>query len=372
MAHQRPEQSSALRQCSGVPKWATIGLLLLTAACASEQSSAGLPLASEPPSADAANCDEPVPIPAAAEVLASEWTEQLLLDSDNLYFVDGSSIRKLPLAGGAEVELASASCCLPATLALGASDVYFVEWGVEDSTGSHGFLRSVPIAGGAVTTLASEQSFPEHLVLDGDTLFWTTRNMNGAGGIQAFGLAGQSVSQIVSATGATALTAAGGYVYWGEWTGFKATRVLRVAVVGGTPELLGSFETEPVSLSVTADALYVALASTLNMDVTFDDGRIERIPLDGSPVDTIATSQRDPRTLAVDSTYVYWSTWGTLVPSGQDGRNGGVSRAPLAGGPVEPLAVLDAATALAIDNSYFYWSETCRDVGCRVIARMRK
>lgn len=67
----------------------------------------------------------------------------------------------------------------------------------------------------------------------------------------------------------------------------------------------------------------------------------------GSVPTTIATGQLSPRAVAVDSTHVYWSNYGTFPEA-----NGSVMKAPKNGGAVTPLATgLTGPTAIAIDAS---------------------
>lgn len=306
-------------------------------------------------------------LPAGADILAHVDAGQLLIDGDNLYFASGAKVMKLPLAGGAPAELAPSCCAYPA-LAQDAVNIYFAEWGAEDATGSHGFIRAVPKAGGAVTKLATEQSFAGPVAADADNVYWAVRDINGNGTIRAVSNSGGTARDLAPAATATSITAGGGYVYWGERTGYHASRVMRVAIGGGTPDILGSFQTDPADLALDAGALYVALASTLNVDVTFDDGQILRIPLDGGATQTLASGQRDPRALALDPTNVYWTNRGAVAPPGV----GGLAREPLAGGAVETLATLDGATGLVVDATHAYWSQTCPDTDCRLIARMPK
>jgi hypothetical protein len=138
----------------------------------------------------------------------------LAVDATNLYWADqgtgdGGSIWKVPLAGGTPVLLASATD--PYYLAVDATSVYWSELstgvyrvGIDGGTVStiapinyggagiavdannvyFGFDESIEASSldaGVITVLANNQVYPQGMILDGTTLYWT----NSGNGIDA-------------------------------------------------------------------------------------------------------------------------------------------------------------------------------------------
>ncbi len=82
-----------------------------------------------------------------------------------------------------------------------------------------------------------------------------------------------------------------------------------------------------------------------------NNSAVVRIGLDGGAPATVATSDAGSDTLAIDSTSAYW------VTSGGSAGNGFVLRAPLQGGPAEPLAATTNAYAVAVSGPTVYFTD---------------
>jgi len=65
-------------------------------------------------------------------------------------------------------------------------------------------------------------------------------------------------------------------------------------------------------------------------------GAVKRVRKAGGPVELVAASQKYPGAIVADGQYVYWTTFGTVLPSQADAMKviaeGEVFRAPVAGG----------------------------------------
>lgn len=102
---------------------------------------------------------------------------QLAVVETTLYFVNHQQIGALPRGGGAPATLATATESRIGAFAIDGSSVYFTDWGHEDATGSHGFVKRVPKTGRAAAVLASEQPYPGVVAtgfpIDSTTVFFS-------------------------------------------------------------------------------------------------------------------------------------------------------------------------------------------------------
>ena len=90
-----------------------------------------------------------------------ESVSSLTADAQNLYFLVGTTLEKMPIAGGSPTTLATDAGGFQ--LALDAANVYFA--------GASG-IESVPIAGGPVTTIVAGQG-GSGLAVDANSVYWT-------------------------------------------------------------------------------------------------------------------------------------------------------------------------------------------------------
>jgi hypothetical protein len=129
--------------------------------------------------------EQPVGTNALKQLLLSDsGTSTIAVDSTSIYFTDGRSVDKMPLAGGIATPLASGAGVAPlgggdllgdsknlATIAVDATGVY---WANVDSAGN-GSIRKVSLDGSTLTTLASGPNVTPTggLALSGSNLYWT-------------------------------------------------------------------------------------------------------------------------------------------------------------------------------------------------------
>ena len=227
-----------------------------------------------------------------------------------------------PLAGGAAVTLASA---IPTPVKL-ASDGTTLVWvdttpaGVMNS--SH--VSAIPVAGGAPVVLASSTLQPVDLIISGGNAVWSEDRVfgNGTPGIRSVPLAGGAATTLYQASDAPqklALDAAGqivwteiGPYYPNSYGGGRVARLL-------TPT---TGQTLVAGISVDAPTFIVA-GSDL---VVIDSGRLKRVPIAGGIVETIAVESGPITDLTSDGTNVYWDV------------GAAVHAVPLTGGPTTALA----------------------------------
>ena len=94
-------------------------------------------------------------------------------------------------------------------------------------------------------------------------------------------------------------------------------------VSGGTPSSWPRAWSRPTPSSSTTPSVY--FANGTNQQV---QGSILKVPIGGGPQTTLATGQKGPRALALDSDSVYWTDSALYVPA----TTGLVMKAPKAGG----------------------------------------
>lgn len=171
----------------------------------------------------------------------------------------------------------------------------------------------VPLRGGTVTTLASDQSSPHDIAIDANNVYWT----NSAGG---------SVMKVSLAGGAPTTLASGQSDPYGiavdpasvYWTG--GGNVMKASTVGGTPFTLASGQGAG-EIAVNATNIYGTVSGV--------NGAVIAVPLGGGTVATLASGQSTPIGITVDSRSVYWTNFGT---SASDAKDGTVMKVPLGGG----------------------------------------
>ena len=138
----------------------------------------------------------------------------------------------------------------------------------------------------------------------------------------------------------------GRHVYWVNFTDQTTASgtVNKVPVGGGSVTTLASGQIAPASVAVDGKYVYWVNFNPFT-------GTVNKVPLDGGSVTTLATGQDLPYSVAVDGTHVYW------VNSGWDLDTGWVNKVPLGGGSVTTLASSqDHPTSVAVDGTYVYWT----------------
>jgi hypothetical protein len=188
------------------------------------------------------------------------------------------------------------------------------------TTGSQ--ISSVSSAGGASVVVARRESGGElrRLALSGAEIAFTEASASGlflvtleAGVVASCGgfdaTTGKSTAVNCSLVARDynsdyLVLFAGGMIVWGEGTGLHVSS----GIPGAPMDLIASGGAPIVGLAATSDAAYASEFEPPPAGPS-DEGLIERAPL--APDQTfvvLARAQRNPRSLAVDATRVYWST----------------------------------------------------------------
>lgn len=118
------------------------------------------------------------------------YPTEIVSDAENLYILalgtyqnggypDGKVIR-IPLAGGAPVELATSIPNL-ISIEVDAKMVYFTSAWTAGSSTADGKILAVPKGGGAIRTYANQEAQPQGIAVDGTHVYWADYGISGQG-----------------------------------------------------------------------------------------------------------------------------------------------------------------------------------------------
>lgn len=226
----------------------------------------------------------------------------------------------------------------PSGIAVDGNSVYW-------TNGGDGTVMKIARSGGAPIPLASHQANPSGIAVDATRVYWTNDDDDGA--VMAVALSGGTPVVLASdQANPSGIAADAASVYW---TNKGDGTVMKAALAGGAPTVLASGQANPSGIAVDATSVYWT---------NYADGTVMRLPLTGGTPTAIASGQSLPLGLAVDGTHLYWTN--------QD-RNGAVMKMALAGGtPVTIASGQPMPTGIAVDASDVYWTT---DTGSGAVMR---
>jgi hypothetical protein len=366
--------------------------------------------------------------PAGVVVLAEgrQRVTGLAQDAESLYWEEsdsmpiGSSVKKVPKAGGATVVLVdgtllgAASWTPTGGIAVSGGSVFF-----GDSAYAESRVLSVSTAGGAVSVLASMAKtaefdtarMPRKIVADDAGLAWIddsgVRTLPLAGGAPATAFEGLDRPLDLVLAGSSAIVLDGGLTtIWGSRAG--AGRILAVPRDGSATSTLLAGLDGPTSVvsdgtsvawaeawrvgsAPLAGGAAVTRASGIAMDLppfvrrgdrllVADGPFLKTLPAAGGPVEMVAglwetidaLAMARPVGLVADADAAYVA----YFPPGMS--SGAVRRIPLGGGAATDYAApgmpspQDCALRVAVDATHVYWTSgsSSTPVGCAVLSAL--
>jgi sugar lactone lactonase YvrE len=185
-------------------------------------------------------------------------------------------------------------------------------------------------------TLASGQSTPLSIAVDGTSVYWTDQ---GNGTVMKVPLGGGSGTKIGSSNLPYGIAVDGTSVYWADFQG----TIMKVPLSGGNATPLASGQSGPYGIALDSQNVYWT---------NYLGGTIMKVPITGGNPTTLASGQVAPNSLAVDSQNVYWSNNGTEASNFTDGT---VMKAPITGGNATALLTgVQGPLGIAVDASGVY------------------
>lgn len=225
------------------------------------------------------------------------------------------------LQGGADATIAS-GLVLPYAVATDDKSVYWVD----NAAGA--LVAASTTTGGAATTLVSGLGDINGIVVNAGSIY-----ANPGGSVVRVAIDGGSPQVVVADAGAGVIAADLAAVYWGKIEA-DGGALFSAALDGGTARELASLPWSPVTIVIDGDTIYW----------TVFNGYVMSMPRGGGTPTTIASGLNAAYGLAVDSTFVYWTT--------QDA----VMKAPKGGGVATTIATSPATAFVAVDDAGVYWT----------------
>jgi hypothetical protein len=197
---------------------------------------------------------------------------------------------------------------MPLSLVADESHVYWTILGTEPNSHVDGEVNRVPVGGGAVESIATDQTAPDELILGDDEVFWANGS---ADTIMVWAKSSEQTPAILSSQqrGASDLMIDGAYLYWVKGTIVKSA-IVRRSFDEGSVATVHVVDEHPMVVESDADNFY--WASTL--------GEIWSLDKNGQDAPTkLARQTEDDRALvmgiATSDTHVFWIVRGRLLES---------------------------------------------------------
>jgi hypothetical protein len=269
--------------------------------------------------------------------------EYLVSDSVNLYWVnvqqsDGFSYPIWQVAkasgGGPTLITGGGSGTCVGSLAVDSANVYWTS-----GCTANGDIRSSPIGGtggsGTEKIWTTGLNYPEVIAVDNGNLYWTEDSADG--GVAKMPLDGGALTMVATQQkNAWGLAASAGDVYWTD-DGAAGTVM---ANNGTTTSTLASGQSSPGYITVDATNVYWT-------DLISGSVVMALRSMVGAPI-VLASGRTQPGFIATDGENVYWT----------EGPSGNVMKVAISGGspPVTLASGLSNPAGIVVDSTFVYWT----------------
>ena len=241
-------------------------------------------------------------------VVASTSVASMALTGKRIYWTDaagtGGQIRNVSATGGTITSL-TATLSSAGQIVTDGTTLYWSEIGAGGA--GQGKISSMPVAGGAITTVASGLTSlaNKSLILDGGSLYFTAIQNSGSNfAVRKVATTGGTVTDLVVVnTTVPAFTVAGGLVYYGDPT-VGGGAVKSIAVTGGASTTISSGALPITGYSGTMRVV----GSTLYMAV---GANLLSVPISGGTNTTRVTGSSGKADLVSDGTNMYYTDAGS-------------------------------------------------------------
>jgi hypothetical protein len=326
--------------------------------------------------------------PAVALIGRFESAENVVLHDGNTYWIERGDLHRMSSGGVATVladGLRSAGAEVTTDIVVDDANAYWVDEAPTQncSPACNWVIKKVPLNGGAFVDLASADRRIASLAIDADNLYWEEDSLepldpgcNCGSKILSVPKAGGNPVLLVDGslngtlppvppgftpaswlpTGGIALSA-GNVVF--AVSGNSAYDLKSIPKAGGAITNLATVAT-PVAF---ATGTIVDITVTGNQVLWLDVGNadLKSTPLAGGATTSLAGGLVNPGRLAVNATTIYWTESGAYSGCCLVMGAGSVRRIPLAGGSVTTaVANLDKPSAISADDVTLVWSEDWR------------
>lgn len=245
------------------------------------------------------------PVTLLTELTFNPGYMQVLGEQVYLASYGGVAVKRVPLAGGALVDLTPGTAG-GTGLAVDSDFIYWGSYQVGQWPSQGKVVRSPRGGGGPVQVLAEGQRYAASMAVDGSHLYWTDNTgeeeAGPVGGLRRVPLGGGAVETLFAshALGAVALDGTHAYVIYGGTT--KASwadgALLRVPLGGGAVETLVEKLNGANRVALDEESAYYTEAYAQ---------AVRRVSKAGGSVTTLAVNvDGNPQDIAVDTRAVYW------------------------------------------------------------------
>ena len=253
-------------------------------------------------------------VPPGTDPGPSDKPARIIIDGDNVYWVDQHSVRTISLNGGEALLLAD-DLISPQDLAVVGGSLYWTENKFYEHLGC---IKKIAITGGPVTVLTERVDLPLRLAIDGPDIYLAERYENNRcrypyadGRIARMSMDGGAIQTLVS--GIANITP--------NWKGIFQTApfavdnvnlyvadgcsVKKIPLAGGAVERIASFSDYPiVSISTDGEFLY-----SLDYDST-----VWKISINGGDANPLySKSDFEPGPIHVLNDVIYWASNSTTI-----------------------------------------------------------